>query len=163
MRTSTTVGAPAVPISRDNFSDEIEVYEDMLRPCENQDAILGHVASRGDRNPRAPNKTPAGGGVNPLSEPRQDDDLLKESSNRDVNPFKAALYEGDRRRWRERARPCRPASAHGRPKYPDERAGRRPDPQQAQPGRQAGPNQRHRSEREPGRREPSRRTRPADR
>jgi hypothetical protein len=55
---------------------------------ENQDAILGHVASRGDRNPRAPNKTPAGGGVNPLSEPRQDDDLLKESSNRDANPFK---------------------------------------------------------------------------
>jgi hypothetical protein len=52
MRTSISVGALAVPISRDNLSDEIEVYEDMLRPFVNQDAILGHVASRGDRNPR---------------------------------------------------------------------------------------------------------------
>jgi hypothetical protein len=28
----------------------------MMRPCD-QDAILGHVASRGDRIPRAANKT----------------------------------------------------------------------------------------------------------
>jgi hypothetical protein len=28
----------------------------MLRPFVKQDAILGHVASRGDRNPRALNK-----------------------------------------------------------------------------------------------------------
>jgi len=44
-------GAWVVPISRDSLSEEIEVYEDMLRPFEKQDAILGHVASRGDRKP----------------------------------------------------------------------------------------------------------------
>jgi hypothetical protein len=31
----------------------------MLRPFVKQDAILGHVASRGDRNPRSFNKAPA--------------------------------------------------------------------------------------------------------
>ena len=32
MRTSMSVGALAVPMSRESFSDEIEVYDDMLRP-----------------------------------------------------------------------------------------------------------------------------------
>jgi hypothetical protein len=32
MPTSISAGAFAVPISRDNLSDEIEVYDDMLRP-----------------------------------------------------------------------------------------------------------------------------------
>src|SRR5262249_59338480 len=54
-----SVGALAVPISRDSLSGEIEVYEeDMLRPFVNQDAILGHVASRGDRHPRGAELTP---------------------------------------------------------------------------------------------------------
>src|SRR5215472_5680616 len=36
----------------------------MLRPFVNQDAILGHVASRGDRSPRDPNKPPDAAAVN---------------------------------------------------------------------------------------------------
>src|SRR5450756_1055670 len=39
----------------------------MLRPCLKKDAILGHVASRGDRNPRAPNKDLGAGHVNGLA------------------------------------------------------------------------------------------------
>jgi hypothetical protein len=32
MRTSMSVGALTVPTSRESFSGEIEVYDDMLRP-----------------------------------------------------------------------------------------------------------------------------------
>lgn len=32
MRTSMSIGAAAVPISRDNLWDEIGMYDDMLRP-----------------------------------------------------------------------------------------------------------------------------------
>jgi hypothetical protein len=32
IRTSTSVGALAVPMRRDSLSDEIDVYADMLRP-----------------------------------------------------------------------------------------------------------------------------------
>src|SRR5215211_1099029 len=50
VRTSISVGAFAVPISRDSFSADIVVGEDMDAPSFRvRDAILGHVASWGDR------------------------------------------------------------------------------------------------------------------
>jgi hypothetical protein len=65
VRAATSVGTFDAPTRRDNLSDKIEMYEiDMLRPFENRDAILGHVASRGDRNPRAAIKSSAAVTVN---------------------------------------------------------------------------------------------------
>jgi hypothetical protein len=62
-----------------------------------QDAILGHVASRGDRYPRTPNKTPGGGGVNPLRvrEAPLDDDLLKEGSDLSSNVKAVKVVDDD--------------------------------------------------------------------
>jgi hypothetical protein len=41
--------AGGVPISQASFSNDIDVVGDMMRPREKRDAILGHVASWGDR------------------------------------------------------------------------------------------------------------------
>src|SRR5712671_932136 len=50
VRTSIRTGVFAVPIKRASLSDEIEVGDDMVAPSqEKRDAILGHVASWGDR------------------------------------------------------------------------------------------------------------------
>jgi hypothetical protein len=61
---SISAGVIAAPIRRDNSSGEIEVDEYMPRPFLKQDAILGHVASRGDRYPRTINKSPVARAVN---------------------------------------------------------------------------------------------------
>jgi hypothetical protein len=46
VRTSTSAGAFAVPISRESLSGEIDANVDMVRPLALQAAILGQVASR---------------------------------------------------------------------------------------------------------------------
>jgi hypothetical protein len=51
-------GAFAESIRRDDLSVGIEVHQDMRRPLSNQDAILWHVASRGDRFPVRQIETP---------------------------------------------------------------------------------------------------------
>src|SRR5258707_13175644 len=50
VRTSIRAGIFAVPISRANLSEDIDVKDDMNAPSQKKrDAILGHVASWGDR------------------------------------------------------------------------------------------------------------------
>jgi hypothetical protein len=51
VRTSIRAGAFAVPIRRASLSDDMVVNVDMMRPrITERDAILGHVASWGDRS-----------------------------------------------------------------------------------------------------------------
>jgi hypothetical protein len=50
VRTSISTGILAVPIRRESFSDDIVVGDDMGAPSQKiRDAILGRVASWGDR------------------------------------------------------------------------------------------------------------------
>src|SRR5438874_6731965 len=50
VRTSIRTGVFAVPIKRASLSGDISVNDDMMRPRrKKRDAILGHVASWGDR------------------------------------------------------------------------------------------------------------------
>jgi hypothetical protein len=65
VRISISFGAAEAAMSRDNVSDEIELWEkDMRRPSENQDAILGHVACGEIAIPVAPSKPLSAGPVN---------------------------------------------------------------------------------------------------